>query len=401
MHSPNRKNPYSELGISESASAEEIRAVYLRLAKESHPDRAQAGQSGMDAAEKMTRLNEAMVILSDEGKRAEYDLEAARIRQASDVEYRNALSALKLSRGPGKRRKAGLVWVSCAAAGCLAVAGLAVLLLREDREDQWWKARVLREGVRKTGETLLGRPPAKETRGSRDVVETGGKVGRDGTRGIGDASLPPLRPVRPPMESFIALPGAAGKERQGNVPLPGVNPLPAPDSVAVVMKAPSPPPAAVVKAAVSLDPAPPGSATPPSPALPSGVRAGSDPAAVGASGWNGIWRYLPGSGGGLGGTFNPVSIEMRVSSQGQKLLGLYRAQYAGTGKYSSEVAFLFEAPDDRGARVRGRWFGNNGEKGEFELTRLSAKEVQMSWWTTAFGKKKTLASGVARLGEGL
>lgn len=96
-----------------------------------------------------------------------------------------------------------------------------------------------------------------------------------------------------------------------------------------------------------------------------------------------------------------MSIEMRVSSQGQKLLGLYRAQYAGTGKYSSEVAFLFEAPDDRGARVRGRWFGNNGEKGEFELTRLSAKEVQMSWWTTAFGKKKTLASGVARLGEGL
>ena len=103
----------------------------------------------------------------------------------------------------------------------------------------------------------------------------------------------------------------------------------------------------------------------------------------------------------MGGTFNPVSIEMRVASQGPKLRGLYRARYQATGKYLSEVAFLFEAQDNHEARVRGLWFGNNGEKGEFELTKLAPKEVQMSWWTTAFGKKKTLASGVARLGEGL
>ena len=398
MHSPNRKNLYGELGISEAASPEEIRSAYLRLAKESHPDLAQTDQERIDAVEKMTRLNQAAEILAVEGKRAEYDREAALTRQMGDVDYRKALAALTLTRVHGKRRREWLVWVTCMAAGCLVVVGLAVLLSRQDREDEWWQARVLREGVRKTSETLLRTPPPAEPTASPDSLETRGVLGSDGARRIDGDSLPPLRRILPPVESAISFRAVPGYETPTGVLRPYVEPQV--ESQIAVRKAPAPAPIANAPLPSSAPPV--GSASPDPPAPPLVTRAvPASPTPEETSGWNGIWRYRSASGGGVGGTFNPVSIEMRVASQGPKLRGLYRARYEATGKYLSEVAFLFEAQDNRGARVRGLWFGNNGEKGEFELTKLSPKEVQMSWWTTAFGKKKTLASGVARLGEGL
>ena len=399
MHSPNRKSLYDELGISEAASQEEIRAAYLRLAKESHPDLAQTDQERIDAVEKMTRLNQAAEILADEGKRAEYDREAAHTRQMGDVDYRKALAALTLTRVHGKRRRGRLVWVTCMAAGCLVVVGLAGLLSRQDREDEWWQARILREGVRKTSETLLHTPPPAEPSASPDSLETSGVLGRDGARRIDGDSLPPLRRILPPIVKLSPLPSVPGNETPTGVLRPYLEPQI--ESQTAVRKALTPAPVANAPMPNSAPPAA-GSASPGPPTPPSVARAvPASPAPEETSAWNGIWRYRPASGGGVGGTFNPVSIEMRVASQGPKLRGLYRARYEATGKYLSEVAFLFEAQDNRGARVRGLWFGNNGEIGEFELTKLSPKEVQMSWWTTAFGKKKTLASGVARLGEGL
>ncbi|MET0464076.1 MAG: DnaJ domain-containing protein [Chitinophagaceae bacterium] len=64
-----RKKYYEILGISKSASAEELRAAYRSLAKQYHPDR----NPSPEAAEKIKEINEAYEVLSSSDKRKIYD----------------------------------------------------------------------------------------------------------------------------------------------------------------------------------------------------------------------------------------------------------------------------------------------------------------------------------------
>ena len=64
---------YEILGVSKSASQEEIKTAYKNLIKKYHPDLYQGDKS---FAEKKTKeINEAYDTLYDDNKRAEYDLE--------------------------------------------------------------------------------------------------------------------------------------------------------------------------------------------------------------------------------------------------------------------------------------------------------------------------------------
>lgn len=65
------KNYYDILGVSKDASAEEIKKAYLKLAKKYHPDTSKED----NAEEMMAKINEAYDVLSDESKRAKYDLD--------------------------------------------------------------------------------------------------------------------------------------------------------------------------------------------------------------------------------------------------------------------------------------------------------------------------------------
>lgn len=64
------KDYYKTLGVSRSASADEIRSAYRKLAMKYHPDR-NAGNK--QAEEKFKEINEAYQVLSDPQKRARYD----------------------------------------------------------------------------------------------------------------------------------------------------------------------------------------------------------------------------------------------------------------------------------------------------------------------------------------
>ena len=63
-------DPYSVLGVSRDASADEIKKAYRKLAKKYHPD---SNEGNASAAEHFKEVNEAYDVLSDEKKRKLYD----------------------------------------------------------------------------------------------------------------------------------------------------------------------------------------------------------------------------------------------------------------------------------------------------------------------------------------
>ena len=71
---PQTKDFYSVLGVSPSASQDEIKKAYRKLAKKYHPD---ANASDAKAAERFKEISEANNVLGDPEKRKQLHAAAA------------------------------------------------------------------------------------------------------------------------------------------------------------------------------------------------------------------------------------------------------------------------------------------------------------------------------------
>jgi DnaJ-class molecular chaperone len=80
---------YRTLGVEPDATAAEIKDTYRRLALQYHPDR---NPGNADAAETMKIVNEAYAVLSDPGKRKEYDVMRQRFGSSAYTHFRQNYS---------------------------------------------------------------------------------------------------------------------------------------------------------------------------------------------------------------------------------------------------------------------------------------------------------------------
>ncbi len=75
------KDYYATLGVSPSASADEIKRAYRKLARKYHPDKVPAAEKATAEA-KIKEVNEAYAVLKDPDKRRKYDQLGANWEQA-------------------------------------------------------------------------------------------------------------------------------------------------------------------------------------------------------------------------------------------------------------------------------------------------------------------------------
>src|ERR1700760_2198397 len=70
MATPNQKDYYGALGVKKTATPDEIRKAFRKLARKYHPD---VNPGDKKAEEKFKEISEANDVLSDEKKRKIYD----------------------------------------------------------------------------------------------------------------------------------------------------------------------------------------------------------------------------------------------------------------------------------------------------------------------------------------
>jgi DnaJ domain len=350
MESP--VNYYEELGLSATASNDEIKRAYKTLARVLHPDRTQDARLRRTVEAQMKRLNQVYATLSDAARRRAYDrslLVTAVIAppRAQIESAQTQFLQLAMSRW---RPSYLAVWL---VAGSL-VAGILYGMLRDSTVPVALPAPA-------SGQLTpsLPPPPRQSTNGAEAV----NRLSRPAITEVQrlQASQRELRQRIYELEH----------EREAAIPQPTRSEI----ALAEVAPGESPPPRPIVGSA------------PPSP----------EPA-VSGNRLVGSWFYAPRSRSAPSQqNYAAEYIEAVIVEQGGQIQGRYRARYRVSDRaISPDVLFQFRGDPGQEA-LDADWMGIGGARGEVKLRLLSENQLEVVWIANELGRVQGLGSGKAVL----
>lgn len=96
--------------------------------------------------------------------------------------------------------------------------------------------------------------------------------------------------------------------------------------------------------------------------------------------------------------FPATSVEFILAEENGNLVGDYRAKYRVPDQaISPEVQFRVQGKPSNGKSCRLTWTSDDGARGEAELRLSASNRMNVTWWTTVFGRRAALSSGMAVL----
>ena len=355
-------NFYEELGVAKDAPVEAIRQAYRTLARLLHPDNHSDPLLKSAAERQMVRLNEVLATLVDVQKRRNYDdslIHTLPMPEAGPFQV------------AGFTMVKHIPWV--VAFFVLVAAGVWYWRVNESSDVAAYRAPALtseRPAQPAQASQPVNAPPPK---GLRSLVRL--------SRGSNNSNTPPVaspvtKVIDEAAESAAAPPPLQVPESRE----PEAAPVPPPVSGVASKVASLPTPPARIESEASLKPPKP----PPPPAV---------------SGFAGRWLYVPqGRGLRMDGNYPPEFIEFSLSEERGVMSGTYWARYRVPDKpVSPEVKFRVSGNSGQGGTQVMDWVSDDGAKGQMKILLRDATSLEVSWWTTAFGRHTALTSGTAVL----
>ncbi|MGC9950108.1 MAG: DnaJ domain-containing protein [Bryobacteraceae bacterium] len=350
-------NYYEELAVAEDASLEEIRQAYRVLARLLHPDNQPDHRLKSAAERQMVRLNEILATLADPEKRRKYD---------ENLCKQFALREAVLPPPPAPTRLLRRQWPWILACCILLCVGLWYLDSNESGGHSADRGPAPASG--RSAQPNQIAPPESTS------VKAGGRPLNENR----PPKSPLARPKAPPPKNF----NPAGNAE----PAQAANQLPdASESLAAV-------------AGEATETAPPlVQAHQTAPEAPAQSHLTTERPAAPA--FAGQWFYAPGAQNAqTPGMYPPEFIEFFLSEDRGVLSGKYWARYRIPDKpISPEVQFrVFGALEKRNTTTL-NWMSEDGAKGQLKIALRDSDSIEVTWWTTAFGRQTALTSGTAVL----
>jgi curved DNA-binding protein CbpA len=341
---------YEELGLENTASADEIRDAFRILVRLLHPDQQSDPQLKEMAERQMRKLNRIYAVLSDMSRRSAYDQSLNSPRTAPVIIFSGSDGALKKL---------------IARAGAIVAVVIGAFLLL------WFAV---------TGNN-------SEVRGQEARNASAGRASDNTDSDAGDQVFrlrDQLRAAETERDSALEQLGRLGRKQTDVTPGGRVRTARAQET-------------AQVAAATALTELPPASGNLPASSV-------TPPAAtespVAAARFAGLWVYSKTTGSASPGgksQYPPEFIEVTVTERNGALHGQYHSRYQVLDHaISPDVDFVFNGTPI-GSALSCAWQGPGGAKGRVTLKLLPASTVEIAWNATELGSQQWLLNGTATL----